>query len=566
MTEYTVVMVEAGSIQDYVFGSNHLAQNIGASELVYRSTTEWLVGALDGVSSNIKRWTLETGLELNDARVTVNANTEVVYAGGGNAMLLFTADDQARKFIERLTMKVLQEARGLQLVAGRKAFTWDGQGDSNLRAVHKALRQELAGRKLNRPRSTPLLGLAVTAACVFTGLPAICYDNDPNCVGQEAYDKWKHTGAEPRLISAQVAAKICAEEQGKKRLGVLLKGQLKGSGLDIIYDFDQFGEKGESSYIAIVHADANQMGERFEYLANSAKDDRDYVARLQGLSHAVQDRARKAMQETVAYLMHSWDAIERTFGYGEKKVTVPQKKGKLYLPFRPIVFGGDDTTFVCDGRLGLPLAAKYLQSFTKQPLSDGKESQPIFARAGVAVVKTHFPFSRAYELADALIASAKNAIDELKIKGETSVSVIDWHFSTTGVIRELKEIREREYKGGNNLSVVARPIRAAGDFHDGQWRNWETFVGMVRFFQSNDAWAGRRNKLIAMRNALRERPGSFRLFRENYRIDVDELPEIKGQKAMQIEGWDGEKCGYFDAIEATDFFVSLDLSRDKGAV
>jgi hypothetical protein len=30
-------------------------------------------------------------------------------------------------------------------------------------------------------------------------------------------------------------------------------------------------------------------------------------------------------------------------------------EGKICLPFRPLVYGGDDVTFVCDGRLGLVL-------------------------------------------------------------------------------------------------------------------------------------------------------------------------------------------------------------------
>jgi hypothetical protein len=562
MADYTLVILEATGIQPYVFGSNHLAQNIGASELVYRSTTEWLLEALDDFSSNVEGWSLADGLKFNNAQVTDGVEVEVVYAGGGNTMLLFAGDRQAQRFIQALTRRLLEDARGLQLIADHKQFTWNDKR-KNLRAIDGILREDIGQRKLSRTHSTPLLGLGVTAACVFTGLPAVGNDQDPDVVGHEAAKKMAGTGAAPHLISAQVAAKIRAEDNGKKRLSTLLQTLLKGTGLDIVYDFDQFGEKGESRYIAVVHADANQMGERFKQLSGKAANDRDYVDRLRTLSRSVQENARDALQETVAYLLHSWDPLEHTFGYGERKVTVPLKNGHRYLPFRPIVFGGDDTTFVCDGRLGLPLAAKYLQAFTKRQLSDGVEEKPVFARAGVAVVKTHFPFSRAYELADDLAAAAKREIDKLKIK-EESTTVMDWHFSTTGVIRELADIREREFKGGNKLSLLARPIRV-GASNNGEWRNWEIFAGMVNFFQKDEAWAGRRNKLITMRDALREGPRSFRLFRDNYRIEAHELPELKGRPAMQLDGWDGEECGYFDAIEAVDFFVSLDPAHAKEA-
>ena len=43
MTPYSLLLLEVTGIQPYVFGSNHLAQNIGASELVLRATTAWLV-------------------------------------------------------------------------------------------------------------------------------------------------------------------------------------------------------------------------------------------------------------------------------------------------------------------------------------------------------------------------------------------------------------------------------------------------------------------------------------------------------------------------------------------
>ena len=86
------------------------------------------------------------------------------------------------------------------------------------------------------------------------------------------------------------------------------------------------------------------------------------------------------------------------------KVPVPLDGGEERLPFRPIVFGGDDVTFVCEGRLGLPLAAHYLTRLASEILPDG---DPLYARAGIAIVKTHYPFARAYELAGRLGDSAK---------------------------------------------------------------------------------------------------------------------------------------------------------------
>ncbi|MEI2698797.1 MAG: hypothetical protein V9E94_10780 [Microthrixaceae bacterium] len=56
MAQVTQVLFEVTGIQEYVFGSNQLAQNIGASELVYRATTEWLVQALHPLRHNGVIW------------------------------------------------------------------------------------------------------------------------------------------------------------------------------------------------------------------------------------------------------------------------------------------------------------------------------------------------------------------------------------------------------------------------------------------------------------------------------------------------------------------------------
>ena len=56
MTKYTLTMLDTTGIQRYIFNSNRLQENIGASELVYRTTTLWAFASLEklGFSHNIQ--------------------------------------------------------------------------------------------------------------------------------------------------------------------------------------------------------------------------------------------------------------------------------------------------------------------------------------------------------------------------------------------------------------------------------------------------------------------------------------------------------------------------------
>ncbi len=218
----------------------------------------------------------------------------------------------------------------------------------------------------------------------------------------------------------------------------------------------------------------------------------------------------------------------------------------------------DDVTFVCDGRLGLELAAIYLEELEKQPIAD---SQPIKACAGVCVVKTHYPFARAYQLSEDLCKGAKKYV---KDEDQGDFSALDWHLAASGLSGSIGEIRDREYQvTAGNLAM--RPISLRKQ-QDSDWRTWQGFTKVVKHLNENEEWKGRRNKVIALREVLRQGMDATQKFLKNYKIKDEQLPlfpEFSGQSlSLAQKGWLNGICGYFDAIEAMEFYISLKEEPD----
>src|SRR2546425_6652215 len=171
-----LVVVDTTQIQPYIFGSNRLRENVGASYLVDVATKDWAFDAVKAAAPGKTNIGPDNVLmdDAPDTRIEHGLDAEVLYAGGGNFVVLFGGDDDkaknaAKEFTSNLSLRALLEAPGLQLVIAQQQMDWrqDILRDKLDEAFHT-----LAIQKRNRAWSAPLLGLGVTAACRSTGLPA----------------------------------------------------------------------------------------------------------------------------------------------------------------------------------------------------------------------------------------------------------------------------------------------------------------------------------------------------------------------------------------------------------
>ena len=522
MAQFWLVVLDTTGIQGYVFGSNRLRENVGGSHLVHLATEGWLHESPATLLP--ARHNIVSGARSDAARIERGElDAELIYAGGGNTVLLFSRPEDARRFASALSTRVLCEAPGLEAVLVSEPFDWDG---SLAQAMHSAM-QKLAAKKAEREWSHPLLGLGVTAACQSTGLPANWEEPEPG----EADRK--------RIISAEVAAKWGQNEPAKRRLKRVLY-QDQEPPFNLPNEFEDLGRsEGEVSYIAVVHADGNGMGKVLEQIqakfANqTGESNRRYIEKIRNFSDKANCAGVKALHAVVEQV-EKWKTAGTISAQGN------------YLPLRPLVYGGDDVTFVCDGRIGLATAQAYLAAFARQLIPDA-EGQELGgnAAAGVAIVKVRYPFARAYQLSERLCKNAKDA-------WERKVPALDWHLAQSGLFGGLGEIRALEYgekRDGERIqsSLLTRPLALEAP-SEGDWRTWANFTTLLTTFQDRQAWP--RNKVMALREALRDGTDAVESFCANY-LNKD-LPAITTLATeYQRTGWAEGRCAYFDAIEMID--------------
>ncbi|MBK8640365.1 MAG: hypothetical protein IPN92_19530 [Chromatiaceae bacterium] len=560
-----LLIADITGIQPYIFGSNRLRENIGASYLVDQATGPWArqaVLALTGAHCNVRagqgQFELDPDWSLRDQGAACAQGIEVIYNGGGNFLGLFGNTDLARRFERTLSLRLLTEAPGLELVCAVHPFSPSASGFA---VALDELFAALAKTKQGRPRRAPLGGLGVTQACRSTGNPAVA----------EHVLHAQDGSADRRPVSAEILAKLAVVEDKPSPVEARLASAI---GIDMgeftfPRDFADLGAtKGEHSYLAVVHADGDGMGRRLRTVAKTAADAWAGIRALRDFSVAVNQAGERTLRDIVARVKGAviWDKgvpwirhpdpelSELGFRLAAETGSDDDRTGRWFLPLRPLVYGGDDITLVADGRIGLDLAAYGLDAFAGHTDNLPGRGGPISASAGVAIGKSSRPFARAYGLAEELCISAK----AYRRERELITGCLDWHFASSSPGGTLAELREREYGvtfSQGRETLLLRPVTVRPNPRD-TGRGWPTVRSAIDVFQG-ESWMDRRNKVKAMRDALRGGPEAVQWLRARY-LDGAELPAlIDARGNWARDGWDSRRCGYFDAIELFDRFIPL---------
>lgn len=516
------VLIDTVSIQPYIFGSNKLKENLGASYVVQDIYDSLLLQALSEIFPNVRFDDMKKWWRNPDEVFKQHPLFDVGYIGGGNALLLFEQSDQAEQFLKAWTTLLLIHAPGITTAVAC--------GEIALKPPHfeeakKTLFNQLNSNKLTYSPQTILPRHGITAECSHSGF---------------SKDVWHNQNENSEYISSVSHAKISDEviKNAKSKIKAIFQDTSMFDYYDFTDELDELGqEKGKDSHIAIVHIDGNEMGKRFQATTS--------LEEIRRLAHNVEGATKNAFEKLVMTIVKEFPQIEQELNYHNHN---------HIIPLRSIILGGDDITFVSEGRLGIYCAELFMNAFEAQKSVDGKPLN-LTACAGIAITKTKFPFYRGYELAEQLCKAAKQRRHEEKLK-DNKKSWLDFHLAHGGFSGSLKEIRERHYMTARG-TLLLRPylLNSSEEF------GFDALIDHAR--QLKYLPDSRPNfphsKIQELRTVLTQSEDAARRFVAEQQQRGRTLPFEKYRDELFV----GDKTPYFDMIEFLEYYPDFALRASK---
>lgn len=340
---------------------------------------------------------------------------ESIVRAAGNIRVIFDNEEDCRHAVREFPKKVMTMAPGITISQAVIPL-----GDDFGRAIDEV--ETLLKVQRNKPQRSVTFGLMGVKRANNTGLPVVLvsekneYKDEPT-IQKECFQNNRGL-CEKSFGSLQIPAKAIA--------------------------FDIKDMTGKNDWIAIIHADGNGLGKVVQKVGKN----KDVFMRF---SQLLDDATKEAAQ--VAFR-----AVKDSFQ--DTKV----------IPIRPVVLSGDDMTVIIRGDLAIDYTKNFIKAFeesTRELLGDILKDAHVFAEdkdfltacAGIAFIKSSYPFYYGYKLAEELCSHAKK--DTKAIHGADSdylpPSCLLFHKVQDSFIISYEDIIKRELTAKDRLSFKAGP-------------------------------------------------------------------------------------------------------------
>lgn len=352
-------------------------------------------------------------------RETVGApfrDEALIIGAAGNVRYYFDDLDTCAQTVRYFPRRVMIEAPGITISQAVVEMTGDFPDRIN------ELEEKLRSQR-NQPQPSLTLGALGMKRSNKTGLPLVASEGSGKCVDMM-------TAAKRRYIHALSLAK-------KSFYGIDSDKEVDPD--QYPYDIAKLTDRND--WIAIVHADGNSLGQIVQRIGGD-------MAQYQRFSQLLDE------------------ATERAANAAFEKLEV--REGNAY-PLRPVVLGGDDMTVIIRGSLAIAYAQEFIRQFEYHTgqgelgeIVHGATGLPcLTACAGIAFIKSSYPFHYGYKLAEDLCSAAKHDAKYQVATGGSIPSCLMFHKVEDSYVESYADIVERVLMPTDALSFAFGPYYLA---------------------------------------------------------------------------------------------------------
>lgn len=440
--KFGYVVLEVGGIQKYILSTGKLKEMIGGSELIESLSAKYLDDFAQNNHLNI----------LKEIRKPVDNEILPLQRNAGAMHLLFSSEAKGREFLQNFGLKLLEDFPGLPIFGALEECEFTSSG---IREAKFKLSNKITDQRNKYPTSTGMQLLPICAEAPLDGEPAI---------GKVSYGK--NASSEIISLSSKTKRNEQLLEDSKGRLREIEPDE--GVGPDLKWSDDLEEIACGSEKVAFIHIDGNDLGKRFRQELENISDketDEDKT----GQQAPSEDRYQNAINviKTMSALSNTVKetttaAFKKGLSECLKHTRSTDSKGKLLVPARPLVLGGDDVTVVIRADLALYFIDAFVKEFERysnQELGKKDPKDKLTVGVGMVVCPTGYPFLKAFDLSEELVKNSK----ELTAHMENRPSSMDYIVITNDTENDIDSIRAHLFTAEDGSKLTAKPMLLSGN-------------------------------------------------------------------------------------------------------
>ena len=399
-------------IQNFIFQTNELKDIVGASELVENICTVKFEELLR------KHFQKDFSTLEDDENAIINA--------AGNIKYIFESEEECASVVKEFPKMIIQYAPGVTISQAVVEY----EQNQDFSVIVDELEKKLRAQR-NKPMQSTTLGLMGVLRSRRTNLPVVeterNRDNEIDYLDAATLAKRYHVKNGHKMERRNVI-KLAKEAFGKNNLKLD----------EVALDIDDM--TGSNDWVAVIHADGNGLGQVVQKIGSKKDKYKSF--------------SKKLDQATKAAAVDAFNSLAKNNNWN-------------IIPIRPIILGGDDFTVICRADLALDYVTTFMENFEKYTSFDELEGvflnneKKLTACAGIAFIKSSYPFFYGYNLAEALCTRAKADAKKGMIQrnGQMSLpaSCLMFHKVQDSFVENYGDIVQRELTPKENISFEFGP-------------------------------------------------------------------------------------------------------------